>query len=126
MTSHPAGATGSAASHLVSIVWFGKNRVPWVEKEVGSVFEQSHANWELVVEDGGSTDGTLDWFARLAGRGKRVLVNSVQGARAGEALLRALRRSTGDYIVICPRHAGLVANALELACSILEKSPNVG
>ena len=34
MTLHPVGAISSAANPLVSIVWFGKNRLQWVEKEV--------------------------------------------------------------------------------------------
>lgn len=126
MTLHPAGATGSAANPLVSIVWFGKNRLQWVEKEIGGVFEQGHANCELVVEDGGSTDGTLEWFARLAERDRRVVVASAPGAKPGEVLLRALRRCAGHYIVICPKQATFAANTLEHAIQLLERSPNAG
>jgi hypothetical protein len=126
MTLHPAGAPGSAANPLVSIVWFGKNRVQSVEQEVGSVLKQDHGNWELVVEDGGSTDGTLAWFARLAVHDKRIAVASTLGTKPGPALLRALRRCNGDYIAICPNHAGFAANALEHAIQVLERSPDAG
>ena len=115
MTLHPAGAVSSAANPLVSIVWFGKNRLQWVEKEVGSILKQSHVNWQLVVEDGGSTDGTLECFHNLAERDRRVVVASAAASGPGEALLRALRRCKGEYVAFCPRHGGFVANALEFA-----------
>jgi len=60
--------SGSSNQHrrqpLFSVIWSGKNRLQWLEKEIGSVLRQSHVNWQLVVEDGGSTDGTLEWFLR--------------------------------------------------------------
>lgn len=122
----PVGATISASKPLVSIVWYGKNRVQWVEREIGSVFQQSHVNWQLVVEDGGSTDGTLDWFLRSAERDERMDVSSKAASAPGEALLRALRRCKGEYIAICPAHAGLMPDALEFAVRALEQSPDVG
>jgi hypothetical protein len=126
MTLHLAGAISSAANPLVSIVWFGKNRLQWVEKEVGSILRQDRTNWQLVVEDAGSTDGTLEWFRGLADRDKRVVVASTPGSGAGEALLSALRRCTGDYIAICPRQAAIVLEAVEAAVQSLERSPNIG
>jgi predicted O-linked N-acetylglucosamine transferase (SPINDLY family)/glycosyltransferase involved in cell wall biosynthesis len=111
---------------LVSIVWYGKNRLEWVEKEVDSLLRQSHSNWQLVVEDAGSTDGTLEWFQRLAASDKRVDVGSKAAATSGEALLRALRRCTGKYIAICPSHAGFLPDALEFAVHTLDRSPEAG
>jgi hypothetical protein len=126
MTLHPVGVISSAANPLVSIVWFGKNRLQWVEKEVGGILRQDHAKWQLVVEDAGSTDGTLEWFRGLAERDWRVSVVSAPGSGPGEALLSALRRCTGDYIAVCPRHAGFSVEAFESALRTLDRSPEVG
>jgi len=121
MTLHPVGAISSAANPLVSIVWFGKNRLQWVEKEVGGILRQDHSNWQLVVEDAGSTDGTLEWFRGLAERNERVSVVSAPGSGPGEALLSALRRCTGDYIAVCPRNAGFSVDAFESALRTLDR-----
>jgi glycosyltransferase involved in cell wall biosynthesis len=126
MTLYPVGATTSAANPLVSIVWFGKNRLQWVEKEVGGILRQDHANWQLVVEDAGSKDGTLEWFRRLAERDQRVVVTSTPRSSPGEALLSALRRCTGEYIAICPRHATIALDALDAAVQSLDRSPSIG
>jgi predicted O-linked N-acetylglucosamine transferase (SPINDLY family)/glycosyltransferase involved in cell wall biosynthesis len=111
---------------LVSIVWYGKNRREWAEKEVDSLLQQSHSNWQLVVEDVGSTDGTREWFQRLAQHDKRIEVGSQVAATSGEALLRALRRCTGEYIAICPSHAIFLPDALEFAVHTLDRSPESG
>jgi len=126
MTLLSAGAPISASKPLVSIIWYGRNRVQSVEKEIGSVIQQSYVNWQLVVEDDGSTDGTLDWFGRLAGRDARIDVSSQEASTSGEALLRALRRCKGDYIAICPAQAGLTPDAVEFAVQALERSPESG
>src|ERR1700740_2703319 len=98
MTLHPVGAISSAANPLVSIVWFGKNRVQWVEKEVGGILRQEHSNWPPTGRGAGSPGGPLEWFRGLAERDERVSVVSAPGSGPGEALLSALRRCTGDYI----------------------------
>jgi hypothetical protein len=126
MTLLSAGAPISASKPLVSIIWYGRNRVQSVEKEVGSVIQQSYVNWQLVVEDDGSTDGTLDWFRPLAESDARIDVSSQAASTPGEALLRALRRCKGAYIAICPAQAGLTPDALEFAVQTLERSPEIG
>jgi predicted O-linked N-acetylglucosamine transferase (SPINDLY family) len=110
----------------VSIVWYGKNRSQWVEREIGGLLQKSYLNWRLVVEDGGSTDGTLEWFQRLAQRDGRIDVASTEASTPGESLLRALRRCTGDYIAICPSQAGLVPDALAFAAQTLDRAPDAG
>jgi len=81
---------------------------------------------QLVVEDGGSTDGTLGWFRRQAESDARIDVASQETSLPGEALLRALRRCKGAYIAICPANAGLTPDALEFAVQTLEEAPDMG
>jgi hypothetical protein len=126
MTLLSVGAPISASKPLVSIIWYGKNRIQWVEKEIGSVIRQSYVNWQLVVEDGGSTDGTLDWLRRLAERDARIDVFATEASTPGESLLHALRRCKGKYIAICPAQAGLMPDALEFAVQALDRSPDIG
>ncbi|MBS0522275.1 MAG: glycosyltransferase [Proteobacteria bacterium] len=115
----------SASKALVSIVWYGKNRMRSVEREVDGLLRQANVDVQLVVEDGGSTDGTLEWFRRRATQDDRIDLAS-RDSGPGEALLAALRRCTGEYIAICPRQASLVPDTLEFAVRELERSPDAG
>ncbi|NWO04455.1 MAG: glycosyltransferase [Alteromonadaceae bacterium] len=60
------------ASPLVSIVMPCFNRVHTIEEAVDSVLSQSYGNWELVLVDDGSTDGTAQWCSKRAEEDARI------------------------------------------------------
>jgi Glycosyl transferase family 2 len=57
---------------LVSIVMTTYNAAATVEKAVASIQAQNCANWELIVVDDLSTDGTREIVERLAGEDPRI------------------------------------------------------
>ena len=44
----------------VSVILLSFNQVKYIQKAINSIFEQSYENWELIISDNGSTDGTQD------------------------------------------------------------------
>ena len=51
-----------ASDQLVSVVIPTFNGLPYLAEAIDSVRCQNHPNIELVIVDGGSTDGTLSWL----------------------------------------------------------------
>ena len=49
----------------ISIVMPTFNGMKYIEQAVGSVFLQESQDWELIISDDGSTDGTRDYLATL-------------------------------------------------------------
>jgi glycosyltransferase involved in cell wall biosynthesis len=75
----------------VSIILPTYNRVDVIGRAVASILRQSHQDWELIVIDDGSTDGTIERLDGLDGR-IRCLRQANQGvAAARNAGLRAAR-----------------------------------
>jgi len=58
----------------VSVILPVYNGMPYVEESARSILAQSFADFELVIGDDGSNDGTNDVVRRLAARDKRVRV----------------------------------------------------
>ena len=61
-----------------------------------SVQNQTYGNIEHIVQDGGSTDGTLDEIRRLAGPTTDLVSESDEGIY--DAINRGIRRATGDIV----------------------------
>src|SRR5689334_4908996 len=107
----------SEQSPLVSFVLPTKNSMPHVRRTVEAVLDQGYDNYELVVQDGVSTDGTLDYFRQMASNsvGDRLRLRSEPDSGIGQAYNRGLQRSRGDLIWFLASDEQLQPNALDRA-----------
>lgn len=80
---------------VVSVVIPTFNRWPWVGAAIESVLAQSYTDFELIVVDDGSTDGTV---AHLAKFGDRIHLLSQPNRGAAAARNRGVNQARGRYI----------------------------
>jgi hypothetical protein len=85
------------ASPLVSVVVPTFNRLTCLREAIASVFAQTHENWELVVVDDGSTDGTAEFLKGQTDDRVRVIASEHTG---NPAFLRnaGVRQSRGKFV----------------------------
>lgn len=81
---------------LISVVTAVFNRRQVIASAIETLQAQSYATFEHVVQDGGSTDGTLDVVAQLADT--RTRLESQPDAGIYDALNRGISRATGDIV----------------------------
>jgi glycosyltransferase involved in cell wall biosynthesis len=81
---------------LVSVVLPTRDRRDFLPRAIESVQKQSYANWELLIVDDGSVDGTAEFLAGVAG--DRVRCFRHHGAGACAARNVALTQARGDLI----------------------------
>lgn len=76
------------------------NIAKYLEKCLDSVIEQTYKEWEIIIVDDGSTDGTVDIIKFYAAKDKRIksfFQEKNQGVASARNLL--LREASGDYII---------------------------
>lgn len=78
---------GRPARPLVSVVLPTRNRERRLKRALGSVFRQTLEDFELIVVDDASTDGTADLLRRTAARDARVRTLTIPD-RVGAAVAR--------------------------------------
>ena len=83
---------------LVSVVMPTFNAIAWLEAAVDSVLTQDYPTLELLVVDGGSTDGTHDWIAKAANRDRRIQFVSETDSGPAAAINKGLRQAKGVYV----------------------------
>jgi len=85
------------ASQLkISVVTATYNRVAFVEDAMKSVQSQHYEKVEHIIQDGASTDGTLDVLQRYAGA--ETLIESMPDGGIYDAINKGIARTTGDVI----------------------------
>lgn len=82
---------------MFSIITICHNEVTRIEKTILSVTSQTCRDYELIVIDGGSTDGTAD-IIRKYGHLLTYWISEPDGG-VYEAMNKGVRHSTGEYVV---------------------------
>lgn len=95
MTARPADAPGVSPS--VSVVIPAYNRAASIRAAVDSVLRQTHADFELLVVDDGSTDGTLEALAGVRDPRLRLLSNP-RNMGASAARNTGIRHARGTWV----------------------------
>lgn len=60
------------AQPLVSIIMLAYNGLPYIKEAVNCIINQTYKNWELIIADDGSSDGTREWLEESYGKDKRI------------------------------------------------------
>ncbi len=105
-------ATPTSEQPLVSIFMFCRNGAPHIRRAIDSILAQTYPRIEVIVQDGASTDGTLDILAEY---GDRLDVVSRPDSGTNEAFLAALRRCKGEVIGSCLADETLQPEAVDIA-----------
>lgn len=96
----PQGEPDGVAPVLLSVLMPCRNAAPFIERTLQSLATQGGDDWELVVQDACSHDGTLEVLAQFAdAHPGRVAVVSERDDGQADALNRALRKAAGSYVV---------------------------
>lgn len=83
---------------LISIIVPVYNVAPYIEASLDSVLAQTHTNWELILVDDGSTDGTGSVCDHYAERDSRIHVIHKENGGAADARNTGLDEAHGRYI----------------------------
>jgi glycosyltransferase involved in cell wall biosynthesis len=109
---------------LVSVVMASYNHEPFVDETIASVLGQTLQDFEFIVTDDGSTDGTADRAA--AHRDPRIHLHRFAGNRgACVAMNNSVRHAAGRYIAMINSDDSFVAQKLETQSRFLEEHPDV-
>lgn len=83
----------------VSIITVTYNAERWIERTMQSVLTQTYAEYEYIIVDGGSKDGTVDIIKRLEPLFKgRLSWVSEPDKGIYDAMNKGIKRATGDFL----------------------------
>lgn len=103
--------TNKVMSKLVSIVIPVYNGQEYIRDTLDSILEQTYSNFELIVVDGASSDGTMDILERKRGLIDVLISEKDEGMY--DALRKGFSKANGDYLCYINADDRLLPYALE-------------
>lgn len=115
-----------AAPPAISIVIPAYNRAKFIGAAVGSVLGQTFKDFELIVWDDGSTDGTADVATAAAGNDSRVRIVRAEHRGLGAAMNAGVAEARGKFIGQVDSDDAIAPTALAETAGYLDAHPNAG
>jgi glycosyltransferase involved in cell wall biosynthesis len=115
-----------AVSPTISIVMAAYNREALVPAAIGSIFRQTRTDWELIVWDDGSTDGTARAAREAACGDPRVRVITGEHGRMSKSINSAAELATGKYFGWVDSDDAIAPTALAETVAVLDADPEIG
>jgi glycosyltransferase involved in cell wall biosynthesis len=101
------------------------NKAPHVSRSIGSVLGQSYGNFELLVIDDASTDGSLQEVEKFSDPRIRVLPREIPGAGGYAARNLGLQHAKADWIAFLDADDEWTAWHLQKMHDLIVKNPDV-
>lgn len=111
---------------LVSIIMPTFNRKALIFNAIDSVVAQTYSNWELIIVDDGSVDGTAGAIAERYGNESRIKYLYQENQGQASARNNGIAASSGSYIAFLDSDNLWLPERLSEGVAILDESPDVG
>lgn len=110
-------------TQLISIIMTTYNRAAFIEESINSVRAQTHADWELLIEDDGSDDDT-ELVVKAINDERIFYTRHPRTAITGRLKNSAMKRANGSYIAFIDSDDLWVPGKLEMQLKLLNEYPD--
>ena len=120
MTPGPCAVAAApvAGSPRISVIVPSYNSGPFLREALTSALDQDQPPFELLVQDGGSTDDTLDILRSF---GERVAWVSQPDGGQADAINKALARASGDVVLLLNADDVILPGSLAAAAAAFQQ-----
>jgi len=109
----------------VSVVLASYNHEKYVAETIESVLSQTYQDFEFIITDDGSSDGTVDVMKRFDDRRIKLFCFS-QNQGACTAMNNCIQEAKGEYIAVINSDDAWMPEKLEKQVKFLDEHPEIG
>ena len=111
---------------LVSIITPTFNSIQFIEETINSILKQTAGNWELLITDDGSTDGTWKILQEYEAKDNRIKIFQLEkNSGPGVARNNSIKNAKGRYIAFCDSDDVWLPDKLEKQIAFLQEERSV-
>lgn len=109
-----------------SVLMSSYNKGKYISEAIESVLKQTFSDWELVIIDDGSTDGSIEIIRKYLNDKRIKLFKNDSNKGCPYTLNRMMRRSKGEIIGILDSDDVLTEDAIEEVMKAYSENPKCG
>lgn len=112
---------------LVTIITPTKNRLALLGEAIDSVLAQTFHDWEHLIVDDGSDDGSIEMVEKLAASDSRIRLIKRTGEKSGANVCRniGIRESRGEFLVFLDSDDLLAETCLEQRVAFMQRNQDL-
>ncbi|MGQ1947088.1 glycosyltransferase family 2 protein [Geofilum sp. OHC36d9] len=110
---------------LISIIIPNYNKAPYIEKTLQSIIAQTYQNWEAIVVDDGSSDGSQKIIQKIAHQDLRIrFIERTQLPKGGSVCRNiGLKQAQGEYLMFFDSDDIMSPNCLKNRMTSIQQNP---
>lgn len=116
----------SGSAPKVSVLLPSLNSRRFLEPRIDSLLNQTFPDWEAIVLDSQSTDGSWEFFKSIAEKDSRFRLHQIPREGLYAALNRGLDLVTGEFLHIAPCDDSMAPEFLAEMLNVLARCPDAG
>lgn len=109
---------------MISIVTASYNYEEFIGETISSVLNQTYQNWEMIIIDDCSNDGSVDIIKSFQDERIKLFTNP-RNLGLAKTVQKGIEKATGDWIVFLESDDILKPDYLEKKVKIINKNPDV-
>jgi glycosyltransferase involved in cell wall biosynthesis len=110
----------------ISVLMPTFNSGPFLQEAIESILNQSFEDFELIIVDDGSNDGSADLLEKYASKDRRIrIIGNARNMGIVFSLNRGLEECQGEYIVRMDADDISSKNRLERQIQVMESNPGI-
>ncbi len=111
---------------LVSVVIVNYNGKIYLKECLESLYTTKYTNFEVIVIDNGSTDGSVEYIKKSIKKLKLKIIQNDKNIGPSSARNEGIKEAKGKYVVFLDNDTTVTSMWLKNAVKFLENNPNVG
>lgn len=111
-------------SVMATVIMAAYNTEEYIEEAIDSILQQSYKNFELLIVEDASTDGTLDVIKKYTDSRIRLIKNA-ENLGQTKCLNIGIREASGKYILIMDSDDIALPDRLKIQIEFMEQNPEI-
>ena len=109
---------------MISVILPTYNSLGYLTERVDSILNQSYTDWECIVIDGKSTDGTWEYLTELSKNDKRFELYQFEPKGVYHAWNKGVKLANGHFIYFATSDDTMTKDCLEKMVQALKSNPS--